>query len=306
MCKYYQILRKYIPEYNFYDILDFLRENKISYLNYVKNTKIQLKYKNNNSIQGGDFSSKKSYILNSEYSAFIDEYTDNLNKTQKYINFIKLNAKKDERGDYKEDDHCLVLIIDTKNNSAVIQSLNNYKDCLKCKIGNDEFKIGDVLIRIVLQICKKENIKKIKLTDKSYFLCNGEKIPLIYLRTLTKGEPYYSKFGFTPKYNEDIKAYEYNKKLFLEKSSMTKNELKKIFLYRNFDENNSNDKKMLLHINNIIMPKLKENNIISDVIKIIMECKSNTSCHLLNVIHMSLYHKIGYKEYNDKTFILSL
>lgn len=44
MCKYFQIFRKYVSEYKFYDILDFLRKNKIQNLTYEKNKKIQLKY----------------------------------------------------------------------------------------------------------------------------------------------------------------------------------------------------------------------------------------------------------------------
>ena len=191
-----------------------------------------------------------------------------------------------------------------KRKSASIQSLNNYNDCLKCKVGNNDFKIGDVLMRIILAICKKEKIENVSLTDMSYFLCGIEKIQLMYLRTLSKGEPYYCKFGFKPKYNEDVKIWEDNKKIFLNKPSITKKELKKILLDRNFNENNLDDKKILYHINNIILPKLQNDNVISDVIKMIMECKSNISCNILNDIYMRIYLKIGYKKYKDKTFVL--
>jgi hypothetical protein len=302
MCKYYQILRKYVSEYNFYDTLDFLRENKIHYLTYEKNKKIQLKYKN--ILKGGDFSGLAKFEINSEYVANIDEYYDTLDENKKYINFIKLNAIKDDKGDYQNIDHCAVLIIDFKRKNASIQSLNNYNDCIKCKKGNEEFKIGDVLMRIILAICNKEKIQKISLSDMSYFLCIGDKIPLMYLRTLTKGEPYYCKFGFIPKYDEDIEVWKFNKNKFVEKPSMTKKELIKILMYRKFDESNLNDKKILFHINNNIIPKLQDDNIISDFIKMIIECKSDYSCHLLHVIYMTIYYKLGYKEYKNKTFIL--
>ena len=214
MCKFYNIINKYVSQYNYDDVIDFLRCNNINYLNFIKNKKIPLKHKNN--LYGGNLSGKNDFTLTSKYSVLIDEYNDTLDDNKKYINFIKLNATKDERGDYKEDDHCAVLIIDTIKNKATIQSLNNYKDCLKCKIGNEDFKIGDILMHIILSLCKKENIKKIILTDTSYFLCGNDKITLMYLRTLTKGEPYYCKFGFTPKYEDDIKVWNYNKKKFIE------------------------------------------------------------------------------------------
>jgi len=81
MCKYYQILRKYVSEYNFYDILDFLRENNIQYLTYEKNKKIQLKYKN--TLEGIDFSGLSKFNINSEYIANIDEYYDILAENKK-------------------------------------------------------------------------------------------------------------------------------------------------------------------------------------------------------------------------------
>ena len=315
MCKYQQILRKYVPENIFLDALDFLNLNNIQYLNFNKNIKIPLKYKNTlltksdfanpeHYQQGDTFSGLAKFDINSEYIANIDEYIDTDDSNQKFINFIKINAEKDTKGDYKNVDHCAILIIDMKRKSASIQSLNNYNDCLKCKVGNNDFKIGDVLMRIILAICKKEKIENVSLTDMSYFLCGIEKIQLMYLRTLSKGEPYYCKFGFKPKYNEDVKIWEDNKKIFLNKPSITKKELKKILLDRNFNENNLDDKKILYHINNIILPKLQNDNVISDVIKMIMECKSNISCNILNDIYMRIYLKIGYKKYKDKTFVL--
>lgn len=216
-----------------------------------------------------DLTGFNNFIVNSEYIANIDEYIDMVDKNRKYINFIKINAIKDERGYYKNDDKCAILIIDMKRKSASIQSLNNYKDCLKCKDGNEDYKI-----------------------------------PLKYLRTLTKGEPYYYKFGFRPKYEEDILIWKYNKKKFLEKPTITKKELMNIILYRKFNDKDTKDKKILTYINDMILPKLEDINITSNVVKMLMECKNRTTCHLLNVIYMNLYYKMEYKEYDNKTFIL--
>lgn len=318
MCKYFQTIYKYVSEDNFYDTLDFLRDNQVQNLTFDKNKKIKLKYNNLSSAkpdnnlkidqQGGNLSGFNNFIVNSEYIANIDEYIDMINKNIKYINFIKINAVKDERGDYKTNDHCAILIVDMKKKSASIQSLNNYKDCLKCEDGSEDFKIGDILMRIILTLCRKEKVNEITLTDNSYFLCNNgnDKIPLKYLRTLTKGEPYYCKFGFRPKYEEDVLIWKNNKKKFLKKPTITKKELMKIILYRKFNDKDVKDKKILTYINDMILPKLQDVNITSNVVKMIMECKNSISCHLLNVIHMNLYYKMEYEEYKNKTFILNL
>ena len=329
MCKYFQTINKYVSENNFYDTLDFLENNQIKNLTFEKNKKIKLKY--NNLLQGGDFTGINNFIVNSEYIANIDEYIDMVDKNKKYINFIKINAIKDIRGDYETKDHCAILIIDMKRKSASIQSLNNYKDCLKCKDGNEDYKISDtqelisqdinsgahqrqnnvlslgcILMRIILTLCRKEKVNEITLTDNSYFLCNNDnnKIPLKYLRTLTKGEPYYCKFGFRPKYEEDITTWKNNKKIFLEKPTITKKEFKKILMDRKFDENDKYDKKILYHINNFVLPKLEDENVISVIIKIMMECKTDISCDILKFLCERIYLKI-YKEYKHKTFIMN-
>ena len=98
--------------------------------------KIKLKY--DNPLQGGNLSGLNNFTINSDYIANIDEYVDMVDmvdKNKKYINFIKINAIKDSGGDYKISDHCGVLIIGMKKKSASINTLNNYKDCLKCKDG---------------------------------------------------------------------------------------------------------------------------------------------------------------------------
>lgn len=114
------------------------------------------------------------------------------------INFVKINSLLNKNNEYVEADHCGILIIDEDKKDATIQSINNYKDCLICTTNKGEFKIGEILMQIMIGICANNNVEKIGLTDNSYLECANEKIPLIYLRTLTKGMPYYSKFGFPP------------------------------------------------------------------------------------------------------------
>ena len=99
----------------------------------------------------------------------------------------------------------------------------------------------------MIGICVNKNVKKIGLVDNSYLECDNEKIPLIYLRTLTKGEPYYIKFGFYPiNHNNNKNEYDYhkdelqiyidNKNIYKKKPVINKKTLIKILNYRKFDE----------------------------------------------------------------------
>lgn len=78
-----------------------------------------------------------------------------------------------------------------------------------------------------------------------------------------------------------------------------------IIIYRKFNDKDTKDKNILTYINDMILPKLQDVNITSNVVKILMECKNKTYCHLLNVIHMNLYYKMEYKEYKNNTFIMN-
>ena len=101
----------------------------------------------------------------------------------------------------------------SEDNIANIHSINNDNDCIKC-FENKTFKVGEILMRIMICICIHKNIKKVQLTDNSNLVCGNEKIPLIYLRTITHGKPYYTKFHFKPidhnKNNKKIESWPLN------------------------------------------------------------------------------------------------
>jgi hypothetical protein len=190
-----------------------------------------------------------------------------------------------------------------------------------------------------------KGMNKIKLHDNSNYKCNGYDLPLIILRTMTHGKPFYSKYGFLPlNYNKDnkneykkneLQIYEDNNKLFKSQPKMTKNELLQIIHYTKFDKNK--DKNILNYINNIVILRLKENNnlineflnnIINDSLiyqeqinKYSKYSKLNKNelskikddviylssvCELLDNILMVIYLKCGYYKYTEKTFELNL
>jgi hypothetical protein len=294
---------KYVSEDNFFDILELFRENKVNTLNFINSKIIPLKIYNNNLIGGNDYNLEIK-LNNNKYIVHVDEYEDIGSGNRKLINFIKLKAKQDERGDYREDDHCGVLIIDEDNKIATIQSVNNYKSCLKCIENENPYKIGDILTQIMIKISKKNNIKNITLTDNSYLLCNTVKISLIHLRTMIKGEPFYCKYGFTPSNKEEYKNWNKNKKIFLSKPFLTKDKFIDFLIYRKFDKKNKNDKKILNYINNFIIPRLKDNNKISKILESMINDKTDESCYLLYNIYMNIYNYIGYLKYTSKSFNL--
>ena len=68
----------------------------------------------------------------------------------------------------------------------------------------------------------RNGLKKLNLTDDSYLLCGDVKIPLIHLRTMTKGEPFYCKYGFIPNTEEEFEVYKHNKQIYLSKPMISK------------------------------------------------------------------------------------
>lgn len=314
MTKMYFEVKKYIPEKHIFDIMNFFKQQKVNFnfktFKYCKTLK--LKFYNDNKLYGGDNSKKlKINLRDNNYEAKIYEYDDGYSKT---INFVKIHAIYNKNNDdFNEDDICGVIIIskdEDDNDVANIQSINNYTDCIKC-LNNNTFKIGEILTQIMIGICVYKNIDKVQLTDNSYLECGNEKIPLIYLRTITHGKPYYTKFNFLPinhnnnnenkYYKNELQIYKDNIKIFNTNPKIKKKKLIKILNYKKFDE--IKDKNMIKFINNELIPQLKEDEIpISNFVKYLIKNKKKITCHLLMNILMNLYYMCNYNEYKYKYF----
>lgn len=311
---YFEV-KKYIPEKHIFDIINFFKEQKVNFnFKTFKSCKtLKLKFYNDNQLYGGyDDSKKKKIILrDNNYEAKIYEYDDGYSKT---INFVKIHSIYNKNNDdYNEDDICGVIIIskdENDKNVANIQSITNYTDCIKC-LNNITFKIGEILTQITIGICVYKNIDKIQLTDNSYLEYGNEKIPLIYLRTMTHGKPYYTKFNFLPinhnkkgennYHKNEIQIYKDNIKNFNTNPKIKKKKLIKILNYKNFDE--IKDKNMIEYINNELIPQLKEDEIsISNFLKYLIKNKKKITCHLLIKILMNVYYMCNYNEYKYKYF----
>ena len=302
-------VKKYISEKYIFDIMNFFKEQKVNFnfKTFRFCSIIKLKIHNNN------------------YETRIYEYDDGYSKT---INFVKIHGifnknNDDFNKDFNEDEICGVVIIskdENENNVASIyhQSTNNYTDCIciKC-FENKTYKIGDILMKIIICICAHKNVKKIQLTDNSYFSCGMEKIPLIFLRTITHGKPFYTKYGFMPiNHNKENKntyrknellIYNNNYDKYKKNPTIKKKDFIQILNYKKFDK--ITDKKMINYINNIIIPSLQDKNIsMRDFVSNLLKNKNknknknNISCELLSNIILNIYYKCGYDKYDYKYF----
>ena len=117
-------------------------------------------------------------------------------------------------------DNCACLLYNTKksdNTILRIEGIFNEKDCIKCIDKTHKYKIGRILMQIIIKLVKSSkefsHITEIELSDTSIKKYNGFGLQLKYLRTITHGEPYYAKYGFRPQNKLDYKTYKYNREL---------------------------------------------------------------------------------------------
>lgn len=73
-------------------------------------------------------------------------------------------------------DDCGLILIDKERNEANVQSVSNYSDCVSCKNPNINYKVGAIMIQIIIHECKKLKIKKITLEDNSKKYFTGRSI----------------------------------------------------------------------------------------------------------------------------------
>ncbi len=102
---------------------------------------------------------------------------------------------------------CRLILLDNELKEARIQSVSNYEECIKCSNSDVVYKADNIMMQIMIDICKTQKLRKISLQDNSKKIFTGNSIELIYFRTITKGNPYYSKFGFSsPSYSRIVSA----------------------------------------------------------------------------------------------------
>ena len=187
---------------------------------------------------------KIRYSYNVEYARPIDaKYSDN------EVRLLTVN---------EGIDGCGLILINNETHEANIQSVSDYEDCIICENPPVEYKVGAVLMQIIIHECKKLKIRKITLEDNSIKKFTGCSIELIYYRTMSQGTPYYSKFGFK---SSSLLKVRSNEKNWKEKPQITKNKLIEL-LKKNTTKRETN----LVELFKKILEKYKDNIIVSDIL----------------------------------------
>jgi hypothetical protein len=286
---------------------------------------------NNNISRNGILTKLTSGVINIKEQKGGEIFNIKLKDNKKYYYDIRQITSK--RGN--EHRICFVNIRDIKNNclcftyhsretkitTLELNDLNATEDCIACDDKKHNFKIGDVLMQIFLELIKTNNefthIQTIELQDNSTKKCFGYGIQLKYLRTITDGIPYYAKYGFRPAYLEDIETFRYNRNLHRTNITLRNNILIKIFdkmknesnmgaynIYKKYIRNSLLEEKYVDPI--IILKKLMniEREKFDDI-ELTTEEK-NRFCEIVNIKIKNIFNACGYRDYNVDKWILKI
>jgi hypothetical protein len=278
----------------------------------TKKINISLKY----NLKGGG-KEKIQLQDETEYEFFIDEITPYSN-TENMILFIYANG---DKGD------CISLICNTKKSGGsqvVLGGISNDENCVRCLDENKRYKVGDILMQITIKYLKTSkdysHIKTIILHDTSLKKCYDIGIPLRYLKMITFGRTYYSKYGFKPKkvkkdYNKDnifptdYKIFKNNKILFNTNRNLSRQDIADVIKGSIIDDDG------ILFYKKVVKPYLKKHEIVDtsifmkDMLNLALKQVDNKQkiiCNFIWKICENLYDKIGYKKYFENLWTLKL
>ena len=222
----------------------------------------------------------KINLNDNTYYYRVERYSPDGDKLFRIIDFITLEDE------YKTID-CGLIQIDKKTNTANIASLGSDPNCVISK-NNNKFKYGDILFQIMIEICKRENINKIYLTDSSNIKCNNHKLNLNFLKTITQGIPHYYKYGFRPTSEIGKNIVESNLKLFLTNPKIDKRQLLKIIMKFS---NQTTIKKFIKVLGKIDKEEISIRNF---MMLITQDLNNAYYCDLAYGVHEILFLKAGY------------
>ena len=190
------ITKTVLNKFNYYsnpeltqNIFNYLHWNKINSKGIIKRTtnKINLFNQIGGAIRQITLKDGKTY----EYH--LDEITP---VDDEYNRLCFLNV--DETSDY-----CACLLYNTKKSSKTtlrIEGIFNGEDCIECLDKKHKYKVGNILMLIILELVKTHkifsHITEIELSDTSIIKCYDIGLQLKYLKTITDGIPFYAKYGF--------------------------------------------------------------------------------------------------------------
>jgi hypothetical protein len=205
---------------------------------------------------------------------------------------------------YSPSIECVILQMELSEKKAHLTELLKQEGCMMRQKSNKTNKYenipketGELLVEIVIKICRKYKIDELTLTDNSYILCENNpnsRINLLYSKMILDGDTWYGKFGFEPKEDCDKKTYLSNKENF--NKVLTSSIKKEKFICEIIDreKNNLNIKKIFSQYE--IMKNEKLN--------VFMKWISINYCEIYSEIYEYIYRKAGYKKYTSLEFVL--
>ena len=215
---------------------------------------------------------------------------------------------------------------ESKNNVLRIDGIKSFDSCIFCKDKEHKFKLGDILMRIILKLVNNvsdfSHIEKIELAYNSKKQCYDIGLKLVYLRTITHGIPYYAKFGFRPVLKTDYEdVFVYNGNNFKLNKTMRRDELLNIIKKNKIDmtEATYNTYKKYIEKGIINNEELNPILFISQTIKIVVNSMAEEKnkkikiienkkelaelCDFISKIYIDIYKFLGYRDYNENLWV---
>ena len=298
------IIKKYIPTKEFI--------NYGYYMNIQKYYQIA-KINDNVNYTKNDDPSIKIFSANYHNKLYSFDYYKTVDNDNNII-FIKRINSTIKKNEYSCNYHCAMLSYYNKDN-LFIKIMEYSDDCIKIdNKQNNDIVNGSILIKLIIKFAKINKFKNIILDDKSFYTCNKNKndkivYELKYVHTLTKGIPYYNKFGFIFNDTKNQEKLEYNK-----------NRMNGLMI-----NNISLDMLIYLIVKIIIdksYQKVYNYNFIQDIYLIMQLYYKHTNnnsklmdffndltynhCHIMAIIHLDLFESLGLQIYNKNEMILEL
>jgi hypothetical protein len=306
---------------NIYDdiIRHFVYKNYNNY--HIK--KSITKYINNNIIidQKGGENELEEYKLGDDNTYIVrlihGDATDIKGKTHT-IKFISVNY------DNEESLTCAILNFDYVKKIAHVHSIGDYNNCALCEDRKQKYKIGQVLMIIIISICisKKPLIKTIQLQDNSVLSCmktykediewdisfqKHESLNLLILRTIMHGQPYYCKYGFEPNNSDDKFVYNHNIDIFNKKIKLNTININDMIL--KYIKNDKHKEVYDKYIVNLIYEY--QNKPVSEFIIKLLQINpdpysKSIICYFLSKIYVKIFTQLNYKIYPHALFSKSI
>lgn len=176
---------------------------------------------------------------------------------------------------------CGIILFDKDNKTeAIFQDVHAYDNCYQSTVENTSH--GKMIVKLMIEICKKKNIKKILLSDNSIKKIDKYILDMKIYYTMINGYPWYVQFGFKNVSDNEILKENY---LILKGNKV-----------KDFKEN--------VFINKRFIELSKENLDMS--IKKFIKLLSHYDINIFTDVYKKMYDKLKLKEIKNNQYYLEI